>query len=133
MEFGYSNTEHTFFCHKLVNSLEIENLQDILNSWRKTTFPQQIFTKNTSYCPTTWPVDMRGKQMAPEPRNCRRLKRHWRPPLFALCVLGATWGTSFAMPKVEAARQSELGFLKARGCDMFFVGPRKKEITTAFG
>ena len=42
--------------------------------------------------------------MAPGfPPNRRRLKRHWRPALLALCVLAATSiGASFAMPKVEA-------------------------------
>ena len=49
-------TPNTLFWHKLMSSLKIGNLlSDILNSWRKTTFPQQIFTKNTSYGPTTWP------------------------------------------------------------------------------
>lgn len=48
--------------------------------------------------------------MAPGfPPNRRRLKRHWRPALLALCVLAATSiGASFAMPKVEAAAPSSI-------------------------
>ena len=120
-----------------MNSLKIGNLlSDILNSWRKNSISStNLHQEHTSYGPSTWPWwNRRFPKMAPgfpEPSR-RRLKRHWRPALLALCVLAATSiGASFAMPKVEAPHRRQFGvgtgFLESTvDVICFFVGPRNK-------